>query len=111
MSLKSLWSKYNQKIDKIDCVREGRIAKNTLFNKKTPYSDKSLYLSPRAQSILSIFLPSACPITTGSYSPGVMNRCRIAEPLLRDFVKDKVLPLDIGCPFLKSCGLVSVWKP
>jgi len=111
MSLKSLWGQYSNLVDKVDCVREGRMAKNTLFNKKTPYSDKFLYLSSRAQSTLSTKLPSACPVTTESFTPGVINRCRIAEPLLRDFVKNKVLPLDTGCPFLKSCGLVSVWKP
>ena len=32
MSLKSLWGQYSNLVDKIDCVREDRMAKNTLFN-------------------------------------------------------------------------------
>jgi hypothetical protein len=51
---------------------------------------------------------TSCPISTKILTPGVMNRCRIEKPFLEQVVDNKILTPETGCPFLKSCGLVSL---
>ena len=108
MSLKVLWSRYNQKVDKIDCAREYKKSGNTFFYTESSHIHKNLDMSLRAQSILSTPLPTACPIVTNIFSPYVMRRCRVEESLLRDLISDGILFLDSRCPFSRSCGLICV---
>lgn len=50
-------------------------------------------------------LPTICPMTTRSFKPGVMVKCRFEEDLLGNLMDDMILP-GPGCPFIHLCGLI-----
>lgn len=47
-------------------------------------------------------LPDLCPLKTNGYVPML---CRYDPMLFKRLVKEKVLPMNCGCPLAKVCGL------
>jgi hypothetical protein len=65
-------------------------------------------MTPTQDNPVATWLPTACPIESGTCPPGVMARCRFALPILLQLIADEVMPLGGGCPFLHLCGLLSL---
>ena len=54
-------------------------------------------------------LPTACPIQTGKWTPGISSACRFAPALLKQLVAAQTLDTSTGCLLSSFCRLISLW--
>ena len=51
-------------------------------------------------------IPTSCPMVTRNFKLNIMRRCRFGERLLRQLISDDLVPINGGCPFIRSCRLL-----